>query len=226
MKPTPTITSLTGTTGTACLAGNTANLTFSWTDPAGANDKYGYDVSWGDGAHTIVLPATGATSPVSLTHTYGAGGPYTISVTVNDDDSGAGNTVSTPAGFSFVYNSSGLLQPINIAGQRSSFKLGSTVPVKTSVTDCNGVSVSGLTITVHLLRVDGTAEAVNEVTSSSAADTGATMRYSSGQYIFNLSTKLSQFNAGQDLTAGTYLIWLTTTPSVTPLIQAQIDVKK
>ena len=42
---------------------------------------------------------------------------------------------------------------------------------------------------------------------SSTGDTG--MRYSGGQYIFNLSTKRSQFAGGQDLTAGTYHLWVT-----------------
>ena len=38
-------------------------------------------------------------------------------------------------------------------------------------------------------------------------DTG--MRYTGGQYLFNLSTKRSQFAGGQDLTAGTYHLWVT-----------------
>ena len=53
VKPTPTITAISGTSGTSCLAGNTVSLSFAWTDPAGANDTYSYDIAWGDGAHTI-----------------------------------------------------------------------------------------------------------------------------------------------------------------------------
>jgi len=49
-----------------------------------------------------------------------------------------------------------------------------------------------------------------EIESSSAADVGNTMRSAgSGQYIFNLSTKRSQFNGGQDLTPGQYQLTIT-----------------
>ena len=49
--------------------------------------------------------------------------------------------------------------------------------------------------------------------------------HSSGrQYIFNLSTKLSQFNAGQDLTTGTYHIWITGTGL--PVVEAWFDARK
>ncbi len=43
------------------------------------------------------------------------------------------------------------------------------------------------------------------------------MRYTDGQYLFNLSTKRSQFAGGQDLTAGTYHLWVTgRSPRPTP----------
>jgi hypothetical protein len=206
VKPAPVIDSLSGTGVTACVAGNTVTLGFSWTDPAGTNDLYDYSINWGDGSPATT--ASNQTSPISgAAHNYAAG-TYSIVVTVNDDDAGAGNTASSSS-FSFLYNTSGILQPINLTGTRSSFKIGSTIPVKLIVTDCSGASVSGLTLQVHLARVDPTAETVNEVVSSSSADTGFFMRYSSGQWIFNLSTKLSQFNVGQDLTAGTYHLWIT-----------------
>jgi hypothetical protein len=221
--PTRSITSLTGIGGAACLAGNTATLTFSWSDPAGTNDAYNYVVNWGDSSSNTT--ASAAISPVTLTHVYAAGGPYMVTVTVNDDDAGPGNaaTTATPAS---VYISSGILQPINLGAQRSSFKIGSTIPVKVKITDCNGAIVSGLVITVHLQKADSSPEAVNEAVVASNPDPGTTMRFSTDQYIFNLSTKLSQFNGGADLTNGTYRIWLTTSPSVTPLIEASIDTKK
>ena len=90
--------------------------------------------------------------------------------------------------------------------------------MKIRVTDCHGNPVATLTPQVALAKVgpgDGT---VNELVSSSAADTGTTMRYAGdSQYIFNLSTKLSQFNAGQDLTAGRYRLTITA-PSLAPVV--------
>jgi PKD domain-containing protein len=226
VKPAPSIDSLTGTGGTACLAGNTVTLGFSWIDPAGTNDMYSYDVNWGDAsAHST---GSNATSPVAgLTHTYAAGGPFTVSVTVNDEDPGSPNTAVTSASFSFLYNTSGILQPINLTGPRSSFKIGSTIPVKLRVTDCSGTAVSGLILTVHLAQTDPTADSVNELVSTSAADSGTTMRFTGApdnQYIFNMSTKRSQFNAGQDLTTGTYKVWITG-PGIAP-VYAYFDARR
>jgi hypothetical protein len=226
VKPTPVIDSFTGAGGTACLAGNTVTLGFSWSDPAGAADTYSYDVDWGDSS----LHATGSNvfSPISgLTHVYAPGGPYIVTVKVNDDDPGLPGSVSSSGlGFSFHYDTSGILQPINLTGPRSSFKIGSTIPVKLRVTDCSGLSVSGLVLTVHLQKIDSGAESVNEVVVVSNADTGVFMRYdaSATQYIYNLSTKRSQFFDSQDLTNGTYHVWITG-PTISQ-VNAYFDAKK
>ena len=193
VKPTVAIDSLTGTGGVACLAGNLVTLGFSWADPAGTNDTYAYDVDWGDGsAHET---GSNATSPVSgLTHTYTTGGPYTIVVSVNDEDPGVGGTASSTA-FSFLYNASGVLQPVNDTqahNDPSVFKYGSTVPVKIRVTDCNGVVVTGLTPQIAVRKIAGSTppSGVDEtISSTSGADSGTTMRYSDGLYIYNLATK-------------------------------------
>ena len=79
---------------------------------------------------------------------------------------------------------------------------GSTIPVKVRATDCTGAPVAGLDLHVHLSMGGSDAQAA-----ASNGDTG--MRYTDGQYIFNLSTKRSQFAGGQDLTAGTYHLWVT-----------------
>jgi hypothetical protein len=92
------------------------------------------------------------------------------------------------------------LQPIN-AGGRTSFKLGSTIPVKVRMSDCTGAPVDGLDLHVHL-AMGGSAVAE----AATNGDTG--MRYTGGQYVFNLSTKRSQLAGGQDLTAGTYHLWV------------------
>jgi Thrombospondin type 3 repeat len=190
VKPTVTIGSLSGG-GVACIGGNTVTLGFSWTDPAGTNDTYSYDVNWGDA--TTHSTGSNATSPVSgLTHNYAAG-TYTIIVTVNDEDPGSGGTDTSSV--SLLYNVTGVLQPVNDTqgGQDPSiFKHGSTIPVKISVTDCNGTPVSGLSPSISVTKVnpnpppDGFAETTQ---STSSADTGQIMRWSDPIYIYNLATK-------------------------------------
>jgi hypothetical protein len=196
VKPTPAIDSISGNSGAACVAGNTVTLGFSWTDPAGTNDTYNYVVAWGDGSSTPASGTTAVTSAVSgLQHPYSAGGPYTITVTVNDEDPGSGGTAS-PAAFSFLYTTSGILQPINLTGPRSAFKLGSTIPVKLRVLDCdNATPVGGLTsLTVSLQKVNvgGDPDGIDlEPTSTASPTSGTTMRWDvdAGQYIYNLATK-------------------------------------
>jgi hypothetical protein len=222
VKPTPHIDSLTGAGGTACISGNTVTLGLSWIDPAGAADTYRYDVDWGDSLHST---GTNVFPPVSgLTHLYGAGS-YTITITVNDEDPGNGGSVSSSL-ISLFYANSGILQPINLTGTRSSFKIGSTIPVKLHLSDCNGLSVTNAVLTVHLERLDTSALPVSELVSSSAADDGTLMRYdASGQlYIFNMSTKRSQFAGDQDLTSGSYRVWIT--GSTVGTVEAFFDAKK
>jgi FG-GAP repeat protein len=85
---------------------------------------------------------------------------------------------------------SGFLQPIN-GDDSSIFKLGSTIPVKFQLTGaCSGI----VNAVAHLLVAKVSNSVVGtemEAVSTSAADAGNTFRYdtSTGQYIFNLSTK-------------------------------------
>jgi hypothetical protein len=85
---------------------------------------------------------------------------------------------------------SGILQPVNLTGTRSSFKLGSTIPIKFRVM-CGATPVTGLKVSLWLSRVDGTADPVNEAVATTTGTTGTLFRYdaTSGQYIFNLATK-------------------------------------
>jgi hypothetical protein len=190
----PTVSTLvvTGGSGVACAAGNVASLGFSWTDPAGANDTYSYDVDWGDGStHATGSPAT---SPVSgLTHTFGPGS-HTVSVTVSDED--GGTSAASTSTVSFLYSVTGVLQPVNDTQAHqdpSIFKYGSTVPVKIKVTDCLGASVAGLSPQISIRKVSGSTppSGVDEaITSTSGADSGTTMRYDgTSQYVYNLATK-------------------------------------
>ena len=115
-------------------------------------------------------------------------------------------TLSVGGGGCFFQDlTSGVLQPIN-ADNSSVFNLGRTIPVKIRVTDCvTGAADDALTPQVSLGFIGAGGQSVNELVSSSAADDGTTLRNAgNGQYIFNLSTKNSQFNVGQDLTVGSY----------------------
>jgi hypothetical protein len=85
---------------------------------------------------------------------------------------------------------SGFLQPINADGT-SVFKAGSTVPAKFQLTGA-WAGITDLVATLSFRKVSsGVPGDVNEATSTSAATTGSQFRYdaSSGQYIFNWSTK-------------------------------------
>ena len=106
---------------------------------------------------------------------------------------------------------SGVLPPIN-ADNSSVFELTRTIPVKIRAVDCEtGQALNTLAPQLSLVAVGSGGDAsVNEVVSSSAADEGVQMRSAGdGQYIFNLSTKRSQFAAGQDLTPGLYRLTIT-----------------
>jgi len=124
------------------------------------------------------------------------------SVRVNDPSFAVGEP-----GCAYTYVTSGILAPTN-ADHSSVFELGRTVPLKIRISDCvTQAAVNDATpvVTLSKLGDDGTLDPINEVISSSAADEGVTMRPAgNGQYIFNLSTKRSQFDAGRDLVPGRY----------------------
>ena len=214
----PTITDVTslGATGSACQLGSATTLGFAWNDPAGAHDTYSYDVDWGDGSPH----ATGAERDLARVRAQPRirGGLVPISIVVSDEDGGS----SAPATVDVAHtlSTSGLQAPLGKG--RTSFKLGSTIPVKLGVTDCSGASLAGLTLHVHLALVGG---GDASVVSSSAADIGDLMRSSDGtggQYQFDLSTKRSQLG-GHDLPAGTYHLWVT--GAGLPQVDATIDLR-
>lgn len=107
------------------------------------------------------------------------------------------------------YVTGGILAPTN-ADNSSVFELGRTVPLKIRVTDCvtqAAVDDAAPEVTLSSLGDDGILSPINVVISSSAADEGTTMRPAgNGQYIFNLSTKRSQFSPNSDLTPGRYQV--------------------
>jgi hypothetical protein len=177
---------LTDASAIACLAGNTVGLDFSFT--SASVDTITGSIDWGDGSTDDSFSA----SPVSKSHTYATAGTFTITVNVQDED-GTGVDDSDTGNVTLLYNTSGILQPINPGPPTSIFKSNSTIPVKIKVTDCAGTPVGGLTLKISIQKLVGTTPSGIEETfsSTSAADTGNYMRYDSTgqQYIYNLAAK-------------------------------------
>jgi hypothetical protein len=169
----------------------------------GLGDTHVSSIAWGDGTDTG-LP-TADTSPVEGLHTYSSNGTFIANVTVTDDD--GGSDTKSAAGFTTQNTASAIMQPINTTGNRSVFKLGSTIPVKITVTGCDRAAVTNLSPTVTLLKLDGTPNPGDlETATSTVATNGLAMRWSDTQYIYNLSTKLSQQFNNTALTAGSYRV--------------------
>lgn len=202
----PVITGVTQTRLGACEV----TLDPSFTD-AGSADTHVESVIWNDGS-------------TSLSRSFSAAGTYSATVTVTDDDLGSESEDVT--GIRAYNTPSTILAPINTTGTRSTFKIGSTIPVKITVTGCDGLPVSNLTPAVNLVQGDTTAnEAVNEPVITELATNGKLMRWSDTQYIYNLSSKNSQFHSGGAMTAGTYTVSVTD-PSFAAPVKAVFDLRK
>jgi hypothetical protein len=113
-------------------------------------------------------------------------GPKTTTATATDN---VGHDTTKSCTTQVRYMFGGLQQPVNPDGS-SIFKLGSTIPVKFTLTDAAlatvGSAVAHLTLAKLSNNVEGTfAEAV----STSSATTGSLFRLAGdGKYLFNLST--------------------------------------
>ncbi|MGY1835341.1 PxKF domain-containing protein [Blastococcus sp. SYSU DS0510] len=201
----PVITGVTQTRVTNCAV----TLGVTYTD-AGSADTHTTSVLWADGS-------------TDLARTFTAAGSYDATVTVTDDDSGS--DVETVSGVRAYNTASAIMQPINSTGSRSGFKAGSTIPVKITVTGCDGAAVSNLTPAVNLVQGDTTPDVtVNEAVISEVATNGKLMRWDGSQYIYNLSTKLSQFTNAA-LTQGTYTVSVSD-PSFAAPVKAAFDLRK
>jgi hypothetical protein len=212
--------------GPVALAGTgqcSVSVSASFTD-AGSADTHTATIAWGDSTDG----PTATTSPVTGAHTFTTPGTYSAVVTVTDDDLGSDSGTSTAA-FTTLNAATAFLEPINAAGTRSTFKLGSTIPLKIRVTACGGGNVSGLTdITITAAQLDDSVETnINEVISTASPTSGKVMRYdtSGAQYIYNWSTKNSTVTPFTVLTAGSYKV-RAVHPSFFTTPTATLDLKK
>ncbi|GIU97280.1 MAG: hypothetical protein KatS3mg013_1083 [Actinomycetota bacterium] len=176
---------------TSCGTGN-ATLAVAFTDPGA--DTWLATITWGDGSPAESLSVTPGT--FTATHTYELAGVYTANVVVADDDGGS-DSASASITVNYTIVGDGFLPPINNTGHGqnpSIFKYGSTIPVKIKVQDCDGSYASNLAPKVYVQKVTNNVPDGGEIEpySTSAADTGNTMRFTGApdyQYIFNLATK-------------------------------------
>ena len=136
-------------------------------------------------------------SPASATRTGRARSQ--ISIVVSDEDGGA-STPSTRRGAPSVRDE--WAPAADQADGPNQLQARQHDPGEASPQRLHGRPGDGLDLHVHL-AMGGSAVAE----AASNGDTG--MRYTGGQYHFDLSTKRSQFAGGQDLTAGTYHLWVT-----------------
>jgi hypothetical protein len=104
----------------------------------------------------------------------------------------AGNRTSKTVQYQVVYDCTAFLPPININGNRSIFKLGSTIPVKFRLNASSaGLNVEKTaTMAVAYAGSFGYLDvSVNEPSEFVQASTSFRYDPTSGQYIYNLSTK-------------------------------------
>jgi hypothetical protein len=183
---------------------NNVNLTVSFTDP-GSADTHAAEIDW-DNNGTYDQTVDPYTSGTAIPHSYGTAGTHTATVRITDDDGGVSSGSTATA--TVNYNLSSILQPINDTrnGQAASvFKYGSTIPVKVEVTACDGSHPSDLTLKVTWRQgLNATPNGVDEVTPTSQADLGNTMRYSDPLYVLQLNSKQTTTDSTSGVT-----IWVT-----------------
>jgi endo-1,4-beta-xylanase len=151
-------------------------------------------VNW-SAADSLSGLATASAGTVSLDAS--TVGKHTKIITAADK---AGNINNYELTYYVVYQYSGILEPIKADGS-SSFKAGSTIPVKFSLTDVNGKDVSTALPELYISSAGDKGTKYDEVAavSSGSSNTGNLFRYDSisEQYIFNLSTKNLNLQKGE-----------------------------
>lgn len=98
--------------------------------------------------------------------------------------------------WTWVYRFSGFLSPVTSSG-RTSFKLGSVIPLKFVIYDPDGQPVSNAVAKLYVQKVlDSPIGDLIAPSSANAPDGGNTFRWVSENYQFNLSTKRDWATAG------------------------------
>jgi len=139
----------------------------------------------------------------------GASAAQTLSVAFTPTDAANYAGTSKTAQIAVLYNTvvgHQFLQPINpnlTTGNRSSFKIGSTIPTKFQLFKADGTTViTTASATISVTKIDSTPDQpINEDLLVMPPDDGVNFRLSGGQYIYNLGTK--------GWTAGTFRITAT-----------------
>ena len=188
----------------------------AWTDPD-TGDAHTASFGWGDGSGATAGTVSESAGTATASHTYAHAGTYTVSATVSDgseSDTRTGSWTNRNAADDF-------LPPINANGSRDVFKLGSTIPVKVVVRDCDGATVTDLSPVVQVDRGTGP---VDPAAVLEAATNGKAMRWDGGHYQYNLSTKNSRLADGSALVPGTYRITVTD-PSLASTRSVVVDLR-
>lgn len=213
------------TVNTATLTTDGAGQVVSTTctDAAGNSASASHTVNLDKAAPVLTLPSLASSYSLnsSITMTFAAADALsniaTQSATLNGNPVSSGSTVvltqlgtnifsitaTDQAGNSvtetrqFTVNSPytfGFLSPLG--GNRTTFHLGSTIPVKFELFDANGAAVTTAVASLSLqqLSTGGLVGNPIDATPTGGADSGNLFRYSGGHYIYNLSTK--PFTAG------------------------------
>ncbi len=154
-----------------------------------------------NGAAEVTPDATddvsGIVSQSCATPDTGSVGVHTVTCTATN---GAGLTTTADVLYRVIYRFDGFSQPINDTGHTltcgspcpaSTFKGGSTIPVKFALTDANGVSVQPAVAPLWVTPRKGapTNAAVDEGDVSEPATTDAMYRLRGDHYGYNWSTK-------------------------------------
>jgi hypothetical protein len=142
-------------------------------------------VDWNDGTAPSSSDGTGTSRTFS--HTFAHAGSHAASITVTDQHDARATTSASAV---VPFDTSGILQPINANGS-SIFKSVSTIPVKVRFMDCDGSVPFDLAPTIGVVKTSSSTpvSGVSEAARSTSEHTDGVMRFSDGQWIYNLSGK-------------------------------------